>query len=116
MTQPKSRLVWEPSPTGVDLEIDNVAFSLPMTVVREFRDDMEEAAMLSRGLEKRELMVDEVDKDDWIIVMGDAYRVHSVLESRFNWIIQFDLNQYSEEPCEVMLPPDHQVTVWRPVA
>lgn len=115
-TPPQPELEWEPIIEGIELCINQMRFSLPTTSVRELRDDMEEAAMLSRGLEKHELMADEVDKGDWIILMGDAYRVHSTLRGYDAWVIQFELNAHSRFTSEVLVPPDQQVTVWRPVA
>lgn len=91
------------------------ATELPMQSVHELRDDMTEAAMLARGLEKVECFFMEIDKDDWLILMGDAYKVTSTLESADGWIAEFQLNTYSPDRSEITFPPDQLVTVWRPI-
>jgi len=114
---------WEPSERGAKVSFgnhrgtdkDDIEFDLRSDHLREFREDLEEAAMLSRGLEKVECFFMEIDKDDWLVLMGDAYKVESTLEEQYGWTVQFKLNTYSPDHSEITFPPDQLVTVWRAV-
>lgn len=120
---------WEPRTEGIELDLDgaeiefhdstHVTLKMPMMSVRELRDDMEEASMLSRGLAKHELFAGEIQPNDWIVLMGDSYKVANILEAghlgEVETIIQFALNTHSPVRSELTFPPDQLVTVWRPV-
>lgn len=124
---PPPRVEWEPKPEGIELNIKSVVtknwygFDLPITSVRELRDDMEEAAMLSRGYERLELDVEEIHEGDQIFVLGHAVVVHNLLSGKHygdeqEWTVQFEMSSFSAIPCEITLPGDQQVTIYRRVS
>lgn len=127
-TPPRLYQGWEPITEGVDVTFEwngvETHLGLPMPDVRELRDDMEEADYLSRGCEKVECFVKDIQQHDRIKLMNDTYRVHDLLTSqevRFGrpvtvWVIQFELNAHDDTGgSELTLPGDLLVTVWRPI-
>lgn len=113
---PNTEIEWEVDPEGVLLTLGNQKYdpkgqyNLNLISVRELRDDMEEAAYLSRGLEKVDCFAMEVKEYDKVVIGGDLWHVTSTLESRDGWVLQF-----SHDEMELILPLDHQLTVWRAV-
>lgn len=114
------KVEWEPIAEGISLTLGYASSTkyewlATMQSVRELRDDMEEASMLARGLEPMDIFVMEINDEDWLKILGDTYRVTSTLEQGDSWVIQFALNSHTTTTAELILPPDLQVTVWRPV-
>lgn len=106
---------WDPIPEGVIVAFDvpvagSFSMQLPMTSVREFRDDMEEAYMLSRGNHKLEVMASHVLQYDKVYVAGNVLMVSDVLSDSQGTVLQFGDHQ-----TEMLVPSDQQITVWRPV-
>ncbi len=71
---------------------------------------MEEAAYLSRGLEKVEVFAMEIKQYDKILLGGDLVTIDSTLEQQHGWVLQCH-----PEEVEIVCPPDRMMTVWRQV-
>lgn len=111
---------WEPSTSGIKLWLENpdveeAAHEMPMTDVRELRDDMEEASFLSRGFEKVDLMAEELDRGYMVRVLGHDWEIRSLLRGREGAILDLAPVEWHEGVFEVTLPLDLQVTAYRPV-
>jgi hypothetical protein len=110
---------WEPTPEGVSVDLMNMdtggvnSVALSMVNVHELRDDMEEAAFLARGFDKVETFVSDIEPGDQIRLLGNNYTVNNLLRGGNGWVVQFEPNEHYDAVCELTLPPDMQVTVYR---
>jgi hypothetical protein len=91
-TPPSTQVAWEPITEGILLGMDSEEFKLNMNDVRELRDDMMEAYMNSRGYEKAEVELGDIE-DGWIVYLFDnQFRVASTfLEARSKYAGRVDL-------------------------
>lgn len=110
-------IAWEPSATGIELDLRQgdrgQLFDLRMDLVRELRDDMEEAAMLARGYEKVETFVEDLHDGMLMRVMGNTYEITNLLtHGQKQWCVQFVPHEYHEGFFELILPYDLQVTAY----
>lgn len=102
---------WEPTSQGVTLTFyGDSEYKLNMISVRELRDDMTDASELSRGRERLDIMVSEVEPFDRIYVAGDVLAVSDVLASKDGTVVQF-----GENYTEITMPSDKQITVYRSI-
>lgn len=122
-------LAWEPITEGIELEItewgeDPKVMRLPMSSVNELRFDMEEAHFLARGLEKVECEALDVHDEDWIVLMGNSYKVKNVLQGTSRYagenysiaVLQFEYSEFFPEQTEVCIPGSTLISVYRPVS
>jgi hypothetical protein len=95
--------------------MDSEEFKLNMNDVRELRDDMMEAYMNSRGYEKAEVELGDIE-DGWIVYLFDnQFRVASTfLEARSKYAGEWTCLQDSEGR-EVVFPSADLVTAWKPI-
>lgn len=116
MSIPLKGIGWESIPNGIHFSIGpEFEIDLNMIEVRELRDDMEEAYMLSRGTEKLELMASEVLQYDKIYVGNNVLMVSDVL-ARGGPKGEEAVLQFGDSYTELILPHDQQLTVWRAIA
>lgn len=120
MTVPPVEIEWDPIPEGVMIslkaESGPFAFQANMRCVRELRDDMEEANFLARGFEKIETFVADIEPGDQLRILGDTFTTTNTLRGHDGWVVQFEPNEHYDAVCELTLPHDMQVTVFRSVS
>ena len=119
-TLPRLNPSWMPVSEGVDLMVENRSFKMPMSDVRELRDDMEEAVMLARGYDKLEDEVQNADAGDvfWLfgyyvqirdtLLMGDLANGDEGLE------VEFEAISHDLKGC-VTLSKTTEVTLYRKI-
>lgn len=86
----------------------------------ELRDDLTEAIHAPRGYAAVDVMVQDLLPKDLIYVLGNHYTITNLLSAQTmndetEWIIQFNDGAFREVGCEVVMPGDEQVTVYRRV-
>lgn len=113
-TPPMIATEWEPITEGIKLYLKSRGmadvYKLPMTTVRELRDDLEEALWLSRGYKKVECYWKDIMDDDRFTVVKYDFVVASVMEELAGWWVA-----QSRDGEEVRLYGDELVTIWRSI-
>ena len=108
---PLKGIGWEPTTEGVQLSIGpDFEVELNLIEVRELAADMQEAAMLSRRVERLDIMADDVEQHDKIYVAGNVLSVSDVQAGRDGTVLQF-----GDAETELVIPDDQQITVYRSI-